>query len=72
MLALLLKAVFKRRFYSGEIDVVADVGPNERKTTLTGLRPSTKYDIFVQPYNKVGLGRLSSPAQVTTQDGEQP
>ena len=59
----------KALLYPGEVDVVANVGPGERKATLTGLRPSTKYDIFVQPFNQVGFGRPSPPAHVTTQDG---
>jgi len=54
---------------SGEPDVVADVGADERKATLTGLRPSTEYEVVVQPYNRVGLARPSIPAHVTTQDG---
>ena len=50
--------------------MVADVGADERKVTLTGLRPSTEYQVTVQPYNRVGLARPSIPAHVTTQDGK--
>ena len=54
----------------GEPDVVTDVGPDARKVTLTGLRPSTSYDVIVQPYNQIGLGRPSPSAHVTTKEGK--
>lgn len=57
-------------YYSDADSVVETVGPDERKITLTGLKPSTKYRVFVQPFNKTGNAKLSSTAHVVTQDGE--
>uniref|UniRef100_F6QJC1 Fibronectin type-III domain-containing protein n=2 Tax=Ciona intestinalis TaxID=7719 RepID=F6QJC1_CIOIN len=52
----------------GEPDLMVTVGPDERRTILTGLKPSTDYDIIVYPFNEVGEARPSQPAHVTTQD----
>ena len=42
---------------------------NSKQAIITGLTPFTKYEILVNPFNKVGPGPASSKAIVSTLEG---
>ena len=43
-----------------------NVSASKHQVTLTGLRPSTNYNITVAAYNNVGIGQQSQPVLVKT------
>jgi len=67
----MLKLLVMLYLSDGE-EIVATAEPDDRKVVLTGLKPSTKYSVCVQPFNDVGYAKPSPTATVTTQDGRNP
>ncbi|CAL4122421.1 unnamed protein product, partial [Meganyctiphanes norvegica] len=68
---------YRRQSAQGSFDfitrpVTAPGLPVEEKYTLTGLQPSTFYEVAVQAFTKSGLGPLSSPRIVHATDVDVP